>query len=91
MRLVELRVAEFCAFFARHYENMSELESFTLLDSILADAPRPTDALEVAEMVASHGVTTGKRCLIAVVLRWLLIRASERPGRPEHARGRVKS
>jgi hypothetical protein len=91
MRLVELRVAEFCAFFERHYENISDLESFTLLDSILADAPRPTDALEVAEIVASHGVTTGKHCLISVVLRWLLIRASEQPGQPLHARGRAKS
>ena len=77
MKLLELRVAEFCAFYEHHWERVSELGFFVLLDAVLADAGGETDALEVAEHVAHRGVKEGKRQFIALVLRWLLMHASQ--------------
>lgn len=77
MKLLELRVAEFCSFFEHHWEHVSELECFVLLDAMLTDADGKTDALELAEHVAHRGVKEGKRQFIAVVLRWLLMHANQ--------------
>lgn len=88
MKLLELRVAEFCAFYEHHWERVSELGFFVLLDAVLADAGGETDALEVAEHVAHRGVKEGKRQFIALVLRWLLMHASQlaevRVNEPRH-------
>lgn len=82
MKLIELRAAEFCAFFEHHWDRLSDLECFALLDSIAKDAEGKHDALEVCEIIAHHGVREGKRQFIAVVLRWLLVKAAEQNGRP---------
>lgn len=88
MKLIELRVAEFCGFFEHHWENISDLEAFTLLDLMLLDANGKHDALEIAELVAGHGVKSGHRCFVAVVLRWLLMHSQELTSRREPANGR---